>query len=272
MCRGGTRHRRAARLGEADRAGLPDRRGRSCGNRRRRGQAPAGAAQPAVERGQVHRGGRGRRRGRRRADRSELLSSRARGARHRDRDPAGSDGRAVRIVQPGRRLHDPPLRRHRARARDLEATRRADGRHDGGRERDEQGLDLPHRARRRCGRGSGAPGRPRRPAAARRQADPRGRRQRDEPRDRCSARALVEHGARPGRERSRSARPHRARREVRPRGARHDDAGDGRARPRRRDPTVSRSPRASARAADIARPPSGSDSRPGRSRCSSRSR
>ena len=44
-----------------------------------------------------------------------------------------------------------------------------------------------------------------------------------------------------GRERCRSARPDRARREVRPRGARHDDAGDGRARPRRRDPAPPRS-------------------------------
>ena len=47
-------------------------------------------------------------------------------------------------------LDDAPLRRHRARARDLEAPRRADGRDDLGRERAGQGLDLPHRAARRA--------------------------------------------------------------------------------------------------------------------------
>ena len=148
--RGRARHRRAARLGEADRARLPDRRGRSGGNRRRRGQAPAGAAQPALERGQVHRGGRGRRRRRRRAHRRGLVTG--------SRSPSATPGSGSRrigwtalfdVVQPGRRLDDAPLRRHRARARDLEAPRRADGRHDAGRERGGQGLDLPDRARRR---------------------------------------------------------------------------------------------------------------------------
>ena len=54
--------------------------------------------------------------------------------------------RAVRVVQPGRRLHNPPLRRHRPRARDLEATRGTDGRHHAGRERGEQGFDVLRRA------------------------------------------------------------------------------------------------------------------------------
>ena len=53
--------------------------------------------------------------------------------RHGHRDPEGSDGPAVRVVQPGRRIDLAPLRRHRARPRDLEAHRRADGRHDVGR-------------------------------------------------------------------------------------------------------------------------------------------
>ena len=43
------------------RARLPDRRGRARRDRRRRGPPAPGAAQPALERGQVHRGGRGRR-------------------------------------------------------------------------------------------------------------------------------------------------------------------------------------------------------------------
>ena len=60
--RGRARHRRAARVGEGDRARLPDRRGRARRDPRRRGAPAAGAAEPALERGQVHRGGRGRRR------------------------------------------------------------------------------------------------------------------------------------------------------------------------------------------------------------------
>ncbi len=64
-----------------------------------------------------------------------LVPARARRPRHRDRHSAGSDGHAVRLLQPGRRLDDAPLRRHRARPRDLEAPRRADGRDDAGRER-----------------------------------------------------------------------------------------------------------------------------------------
>ena len=56
---------------------------------------------------------------------------------------------ALHLVQPGRRVDDAPLRRHRPRPRDLEAPRRADGRHDLGRERAEEGLDLPHLAPRR---------------------------------------------------------------------------------------------------------------------------
>ena len=67
-----------------------------------------------------------------RARRLELPSPRAGRPRHRDRDPAGSDGQAVRLLQPGRRLDDAPLRWHGARTRDLVASRRADGRDDVG--------------------------------------------------------------------------------------------------------------------------------------------
>ena len=76
--------------------------------------------------------------------------------RHRHRHPRGPHGPAVRVVQPGRRLDHAPLRRHRARPRDLQAHRRADGRHDVGGERGGHGVDLPHRAHRRRGEVPGA--------------------------------------------------------------------------------------------------------------------
>ena len=62
-------------------------------------------------------------------------SARARvlGARHRHRHPAGPARPPVPVVQPGRRLDDPALRRHRARAGDQPAPGRDDGRHDRGR-------------------------------------------------------------------------------------------------------------------------------------------
>ncbi len=60
------------------------------------------------------------------------------------------DGRAaphLRVLPSGRRLDDPQVRRHRARARHLQAARRADGRRDRRREPGWQGLDLlVHRA------------------------------------------------------------------------------------------------------------------------------
>ena len=131
---------------------------RAGGNRGRRRPAPAGAPQPALERGQVHGAGRGDRPCRRRAGRTRNAPSALRRPRHRHRHPAGSDEPAVRVVQPGRRLDLAPLRRHRARPRDLQAHRRAHGRHDVGGERGGQGVDLPHRAdglrRPRCPRRS----------------------------------------------------------------------------------------------------------------------
>ncbi len=223
-------------------------------SRGRRGPAAPGAAQPGLERGQVHRGRRGGRPRRCRAHRGELVSPRARRSRHRGRHSGRPDGQAVRVLQPGRRLHHPPLRRYRARARDLEASRRADGRDDVGGERGGQGIDLPHRPSGGSGRGADSRGRAGRPAAARRQADPRGGRQRHEPRDRGSPRAIVGHGGRGNRVPSRGARSDRGRREVRRRRSRLGDAGDGRAHPRTRDPAASRRARASSCPADLARP------------------
>ena len=82
--RGRARHRRSACVEEGDRAGLPHRRRRARGNRRGRGPPAAGAAQPRLERGQVHRGGRGGRPRRCRAHRGELVPSRVRRSRHRE--------------------------------------------------------------------------------------------------------------------------------------------------------------------------------------------
>ena len=62
--------------------------------------------------------------------------------RHRHRDPGRPDGPAVRVVQPGRRVDDASVRRHRPRARHLESARRADGRNDPGRERVGEGIDA----------------------------------------------------------------------------------------------------------------------------------
>ena len=57
------------------------------------------------------------------------------GARHRHRHPARPARPPVPVVQPGRRLHHAPLRRHRARAGHQQAPERADGRQDVGGER-----------------------------------------------------------------------------------------------------------------------------------------
>ena len=67
VCRGGARDRRGPRDGQESRARLSLRRG-DAGRGRRRPEPPtSGAAKPALERGQVHGGGRGRRRAGRRA-------------------------------------------------------------------------------------------------------------------------------------------------------------------------------------------------------------
>ena len=159
MHRGRTRHRRPARFGQGDRARLPGRRGRAGRNRRRCGAAAAGAAEPALERGEVHRARRGGGARRRRAGGRGDAPPPARGPRHRRRDPGGPDGPAVRIVQPGRRVDDASLRRHGSRARHLGPPRRVDGGKDPRRDRGRKGIDLPRRAHRRGGRRTAARGR-----------------------------------------------------------------------------------------------------------------
>ena len=81
------RNRRSPRLGEGNRARVPDRRGGSRRDPGRRRPPATGAPQPPVERSQVHRGGRGRRPrgGRRRHPRTR--QARVCGTRHGDRDP-----------------------------------------------------------------------------------------------------------------------------------------------------------------------------------------
>ena len=134
------------------------------GHRGRPGPAPPDRHQPAVERAQVHGRGRGgaaagrppdrRPRGRR----GPALGDHGRRPRHRDRHPARGHGPAVPVVQPGRRLHLAPVRRHGARARDQPPPGRADGRHaDGGEQRRRgRGQHLPPHDPRRRGRAAGA--------------------------------------------------------------------------------------------------------------------
>ena len=88
-------------------------------------------------------------------------------------------------------------------------------------------------------RGAEARGRAEHRAAARRQASPRGGRQRHEPRDRGPARTVMGHGRRGDRVPFRGARQDRGRRALRRRHPRPGDAGDGRPRPRARDPPAS---------------------------------
>ena len=147
--------------------------------RRRRRPPAADPRQPAQQRRQVHRGGRGR------ADRDAPSPARPTGAvtlhslgpGHGDRHLTRAGRPAVPVVQPGRRVDQPSLRRHRARARHLAAARRADGRDDVGRERGARRArqHVPHdRQRRRHGRPAGGS---REPGAVG-QAPP-GRRRRD---------------------------------------------------------------------------------------------
>src|SRR5205085_693668 len=75
-----------------------------------------------------------------------------------------------------------------------EAPRRTDGRVDPGGERAGQGFDVPHSDDRRPGRAPDKADRGRDPVAAPREARPRRRRQRDEPRDRHAACTRLAHG------------------------------------------------------------------------------
>ena len=150
--------------------------------RRRRRAAAPDRPQPAVERDQVHRHGRGH--GRRRPARASTpaatsgtrpgsLGGQPRDPRHGHRHPARPDRAAVPVVQPGGRLDLAAVRRHGPRPRDQPAPGRADGR-------------LARRGeRRRPGRGQHVPAR--RPPARRRPDRGRGRRRRR--RSTCAAAA-----------------------------------------------------------------------------------
>ena len=82
--------------------------------------------------------------------------------RHRDRHPGVPDGPAVPVVQPGRRLDQPPVRRQRPRPRDQPPAGRADGRlaRRGEQRRHRRGRDVPPGRPRRRGAGPRAGHRP----------------------------------------------------------------------------------------------------------------
>ena len=91
-----------------------------------------------------------------------------RGPRHGNRHPARADGRPVPVVQPGRRLDQPPLRRHGPGPRDQQRPRRVDGRLA---DRDEQrgrwrGQHVPAGAARRGDDAARMPRRPRQSGAS----------------------------------------------------------------------------------------------------------
>ena len=205
----------------------------------RRHAPAAGAAQPARQCREVHRGRRGgadgdeRARGRRRG-RAHL-----RGARHGHRALGGGHEPALPVLLAGRFLDHAQVRRDGPGARHQPAPRGADGRPDvGAKRRPGQGLDLPvhppRAARRAAAR---APPRLQRdPAGARGARGARRRRQRHQPPGAWAADGQVgdaraRHGA-PGA----SARMDRGGRGLRPRDPRHAHAADGRDRARAAHP------------------------------------
>ena len=130
------------------------------GGQRRRDAAAPDPAQPAVQRGQVHRARRGRahRDARRRGRRQRRAHLRR--ARHRHRPLGRRHGPAVPVVLAGRLVDHAQVRRHRARPGDQQAPGRADGRHACGRESDGpgHGLDvLASRSTRRVARAAAEP-------------------------------------------------------------------------------------------------------------------
>ena len=174
---------------------------------------------------------------------AEKVGVRGDGPRHRDRHPAGPDRSAVPLVQSGRRLDEPPVRRDRPGSGHQPTARGADGRHRVGREH------------RRAGRGEHVP------------PDDRGRGHRHVP-DRAPPGRVVRRAsrARRGRQRHEPATHDRAARRLgdgraggagrrfgagdargrcgRRRRARHADAGSGRVGRRRAPPrAVARRPR-----------------------------
>ena len=181
--------------------------------------------------------------------------------------------RLFAVLQPGRRVDDAPLRRHRARARDLAAPRRADGRDDVGGERGGRGLDVPHRARRsrrpRC-----------RPASRPATGCPQlaGKRILVVDDNATNREIVIRHARSWGMEPRGRRAPLEAlalierRRAVRRRRARHADAGDGRARAGARDPQHRDGRELPLRAPHVARPAAAGAQRRRSSARSSRSR
>ena len=106
--------------------------------RRRRAQGPAGRAQPPLQRGQVHAGGRaGRSAGApRRLFREDI------GDRHGGRNRAGGPGKDLRGVQPSGHRPGAEARGHWARAHADPSVRGAPRRRDLGREHRGQGVNL----------------------------------------------------------------------------------------------------------------------------------
>ena len=133
------RRARAGRAGSVRKGPQPDvsDRGRAAGRGRERHHACSpDPLQPAEQRDQVHGGRRHHGHGRRdAATRVRLVRAAIHGGRHRHRHSRRSDRSAVHFVQPGRRVDDPQVRRHRPRPRDLPQAGGAARRPDLGRER-----------------------------------------------------------------------------------------------------------------------------------------
>ncbi len=117
-----------ARAREGPRAPLRHRPPDPDATRRRSAAARPDPPEPRRQRGEVHRGGRGRGADAPRGDRRGPGADALRGARHGHRHVEGADRSTVPVVQPGRPLDDAEVRRHGARSRDQPAARRPHGR------------------------------------------------------------------------------------------------------------------------------------------------